>query len=94
MTEAHLLHALFGLSALCIVYKLAYLVRQSAALPGPVVRPFRVLAVTLGTLITFQVATSVDAQETPSISDILINISWCAVLAAIIVMVGRGRHVW
>lgn len=94
MTEAQLLQTLSALTALCIVYKLAYLVRQSAPLPPFLARPFRILAVMLGTLITYRAAITVQSTQVPHVLDILINLAWCAVLAAIIVMLGRSRHVW
>lgn len=94
MTEAHLLQIVFAMTALCVVYKLAYLVRQVASFDTPVARGFRILATLVGTGITLVVVNMVATNDKVTVSGILMNLAMCVILATIIVSIGRSRRVW
>lgn len=94
MSDYQVVAGLYVLASICVVYKLAYLVRQTAALPNFVVYPVRIVAVSAGTLIIWRVVEVTEGEVTAEAFDVALQIAWCVVLYSVIMLLGRRRHVW
>jgi hypothetical protein len=84
----------YVLGAICIVYKLAYLIRLTASLPEPLVLVFRLAGVTLGTMVIGQALRVFDEGAHVGVMTVVGQWSLCLVLASVIVLMGRSRKAW
>jgi len=84
----------YFVASLCVVYKLAYLVRQAAPLAGLAAFAFRILAVLAGTAMLYRMVQVVRGDEVVQWIDVAHQLGWCLILYFIIVMVGRKKNVW
>jgi hypothetical protein len=84
----------YVLGAICIVYKLAFLIRQTASLPAPVVLVFRLAGVTLGTVVIMQALEVFNDRAQVGPSAVAMQAAWCLVLASIIIIIGRRQKAW
>jgi len=94
MIDYQLMLVLYVLASVCVVYKLAYFIRQTARLPNPVIQPMRLVAALLGTAIIYRLVQLVDRKAWVEDFDAILQLGWCAILYLIILMVGRRKHVW
>lgn len=94
MSDYQVVAGLYVLASICVVYKLAYLVRQTATLPNLIVYSIRIVAVGAGTLIIWRVVEVTEGEVTAEPFDVMLQIAWCFVLYSIIMLLGRRKHVW
>jgi peptidoglycan biosynthesis protein MviN/MurJ (putative lipid II flippase) len=85
---------LYALSGSCIVYKLAYLLRQTAHLTGQHVVIFRVLMIAAATLIILRTADALDMRDRIPVELVISRGVWCGILVYFILLIGRTRKVW
>lgn len=83
MTEFALNVAYF-LAALCIAYKLAWIARQVAALPGRAQLALRGACILLGVIIMCRAAIRFFMPDPASAFDIVRELGWCIFLIAAI----------
>ena len=94
-TQAHLaMDIAYVMGAICIVYKLAYFIRQLAHLPDSLVCFLRIVALVLGTLIAFRAVHVFEQRSHIGPFDVAVQFAWCALMAAVIISLGRRRKVW
>lgn len=94
MTDYQVIAWLYALASICVVYKLAFLVRQTAQLPSIVAVAARVLFVAVGTVIVFRVAQVMAGDATAELFDVAVQIAWCAMLYTTIMVLGYRKHIW
>lgn len=94
MLDYQLVIGFYLLASLCVVYKLAYFVRQSAPVSNPIIQPMRFIAVAIGTGIIYRVIQVTDQHAWVEAYDAVSQIMWCAILYLIIVAFGRKKQVW
>lgn len=92
--EDHVVPALYVLASVCVVYKLAYLVRQAASLPNIGVLVVRFVAVFAGTLLVWRVVEVTDGKIAVAPVDIALQLAWCVILYLVINAIGRRKRVW
>lgn len=84
----------YVLGAICIVYKLAFLIRQIARLPAPLAILIRAAGLLMGTLVALRAVHVFDEREHIAPYDVFVQLGWCLLLATVIVLIGRRRKVW
>lgn len=94
MSDYQMLTALYVLASICVVYKLAYLVRQMAFLPSHIILVVRIVAVGLGMVIIYRVVAVTQGDAIAEPSDVVLQIAWCCILYSIIMLLGRRKHIW
>lgn len=94
MTGQAFITLAYVIASLCVVYKLAFLVRQAAQLSNVAAHVFRALAVLAGTAILYRMVRAVEGGDQMEWVDVLQQLGWCAILYFIIVVVGRRKNVW
>ena len=94
MLDYQLMLILYVLASICVVYKLAYFIRQTASLPSAIMQPMRLIAALLGTAIIWRVIQIIDRRAWVEDFDAIMQLGWCAILYLIILMVGCRKHVW
>ena len=94
MTEQAVVTAAYVIASTCVVYKLAFLVRQVALLDDIFVMAFRLFAAFGGTVIIFRMVQLAEGHKDVEWFDVATQIGWCCILYFIIVVVGRRRKVW
>jgi hypothetical protein len=94
MTTELALELAYVLGAICVVYKLAFLLRQTAFLPAPMVFPFRMAGLAIGTAICLKTARVVDSRADVSALDLAMLLACCAFLISVILIIGRRRNAW
>lgn len=81
----HVLNTLYFIAATCVAYKLAFLIRQVADVMTPSMLVFRWAAFAVAGMVMFKATSRVLPGGDPAtVLDILRELSWCAVLAALI----------
>ena len=94
MTTELAMELAFVFGAICVVYKLAFLLRQTAFLPAAMVLPFRIAGLALGTVICLKATQVVDDSVDVQPLDLALLLACCVFLISVIVIVGRRRKVW
>lgn len=94
MTTELAMELAFVFGAICVVYKLAFLLRQTAFLPAAMVQPFRIAGLVLGTVICLKATQVVDDSVDVQPLDLALLLACCVFLISVIVIVGRRRKVW
>lgn len=85
---------LYVITSVCVVYKLAYLIRQAAALPHISAHLTRLGALFAGTLIAFRMMEAAKGKVVVDPFDVGMQLLWCVILYFVITMLGRRKHVW
>lgn len=94
MACLHVWTTLYVITSVCVVYKLAYLIRQSAALPSTAAHVSRFVALFAGTAIVIRMNEAVQGEVTVEPFDVGMQLLWCVILYFVINMVGRRKSVW
>lgn len=94
MTTDPVVAGCYFVASLCVVYKLAFLVRQIAPLHSAAVLVFRLLAVFAGTIIIYRMVQVAQGVKQAEWFDVLTQIGWCFLLYFTIVILGRRKRVW
>ena len=84
----------YVLGAICIVYKLAFIIRQTAGFPAPLVLLLRLVALSLGTLVALRAVHVFDNREEVELWDVGAQLAWCCLLVLLIVRVGQRQRAW
>jgi uncharacterized membrane protein len=84
----------YVLGTACIVYKLAFLIRQTAGLSLYMAMAFRIVCFTFGCAAAFRAFIVIDQGRPIEAVDLVMQLALCAVLIFTIVQVGRRQKVW
>ena len=98
MNEFHLPHfadlsylnIAYALVAMCVVYKLAFIARQCAAMGGHVALMMRMSCLVVGSILIIKAYGRIQGGDEAQILDVLRELSWCVFLATSITIL-RGR---
>lgn len=85
---------LYVMTSACVAYKLAYLIRQSAALPAMTARVSRIVALIAGTFIVIRMIEVAEGKVAVKPFDVAMQFLWCVVLYFVINLIGRRKSVW
>lgn len=94
MANDHVLTCLYVLASVCVVYKLAFLIRQAASIRTMPIRLMRVAAVVAGTIIVWRTIEVTEGEIALEPFDLLMQVIWCVVLYLFISVLGRKKRVW
>lgn len=94
MPNDHVLTCLYVLASVCVVYKLAYLIRQAASIRTMPIRVMRIAAVLAGTAIVWRTIEVTEGKIAPQPFDLLMQVIWCVILYLFISVLGRKKRVW
>jgi len=94
MSELQVVAGLYVLASLCVVYKLAFLIRQSACLPSSMVFAIRLVGVLAGTNIIVRIIGVTMGDVAVEVFDVTTQLAWCFILYCGIVALGRKKQVW
>lgn len=94
MLDYELMLFFYVMASLCVVYKLAYFVRQSAFVQGSLIQPLRWMAVLIGTGVIYRVIQVTDSKAWVEMFDAVSQIMWCVILYLLILMIGRKKRAW
>ena len=84
------LNIAYILAAMCVTYKLAFIVRALSAIAGPAVMVMRAACLAVGTIVLVKAYGRIHGGDEAQLIDILRELSWCVFLASSIIVM-RGR---
>ena len=92
--HAHRMNALYALTALCIIFKMAFIVREIPLKGTLATNILRVMCAVVATIVAIKALARFNGGDTAEWFDIIRELSWCSFLvAATVVLKERfGRY--
>ena len=95
MTPYHVaLDVAYVVTALCVCYKMAYLVGQLSLSKSTAASWLRWMAAITGTFVVVTAVISFKGVATATVGDSIRNLSWCAFLVTVIMVVKNKTGFW
>ena len=94
LDNAHRMNALYALTALCIIYKMAFIIRAIPLKGSLASNLLRIICAVVATIVAIKALGRFNGGDTAEWFDIIRELSWCSFLvAAIVVLKERfGRY--
>jgi hypothetical protein len=90
----HFLDIAYVVTALCVTYKLAFIIAQTHGLPVSGTAPLRICAAITGTLVLLTALVNFGTPEVATWLDVSRNLAWCGVLVCLIWLLHAKSGRW
>lgn len=94
LSQAHWLNVLYGLTALCIAYKMMFIIRQVPAKHSLPFSALRVISAVVATIVLFKAYSRFHGGDAAQWFDIVRELSWCAFLFSAIFVLREKLGNW
>jgi hypothetical protein len=94
LDHAHRMNMLYAFTALCIIYKMAFIIRQVPTKASISASLLRVMCAVVATIVAMKALNRFDGADVATWFDIVRELSWCGFLATAIVVLKEKFGNW
>ena len=94
LAQAHWMNVLYGIAALCVVYTMAFIIRQVPKKHGLAFDALRIMSALVATIVAFKALSRFQGGDPAQWFDIIREFSWCLFLKSAICVLREKLGNW